>query len=1149
MTHSYFARKLISLTIAALLLSCSFSATAALTVLEDKPPLNVSTVKPNFMFTLDNSGSMQSSYVPDGMDANFGKRCFKNNIANALYFDPAASYPAPKSYVGATDTTIDFPDVPFNAAPWDGFNLTATWRDNTGGGWFNTTGPLDLNSAFRANYEYNSGAQASDTRQKAYYARYTGATPAIPVPGTCYPDASYTLVDVTLEPAAIKQKFANWFSYYRARMLAIKSAAGAAFSDLNKNEFRVGFHTINNFGANYLNVLDFAGMNRENWYKRFYAMTPSGGTPSRASHIRIGEYFRGNGVAAGLPASIDPIQQSCQLNYHFLSTDGYWNEGDPTFAPGNQDDIVPVLPTTIAGLTPGSAWPKLYRESTAAATGSQIKVPTLSDIATYYWATDLRPTLPNNVPTSTADPANWQHVSLYGISIAARGTLPYSFSNSAVTNQTLADIANTANPLVWPNPINNSPSAIDDLWHATVNSRGLFFNVDSAGQLAQAVANALNDAASRAGTGAGAALGNTNLTTGGPDNLAYIPSYKSGQWTGELIAKRLDPDTGLVTGGDVWKHASILDSQTSGTGWDTSRKLITTANGIAVPLRLGSLTTLQKTSLGSPLVVAPFPISEQQAVLNYLRGDKVNEDQTAATSFKFRQRAARLGDIINSDPVAVTTPIAVYADSFNPGYQAFKTANAVRTPMVYFGANDGFVHAVNGEASSTDAGKEVWAYMPSFLFRADPSGIATLTYKPTDLAPKKFTHHFYVDSSLTIRDVDFKRTTQASGSPTPTPTPATATDWRTVLITGVGKGGAGYVALDVTTPPSTASTESAIISANKVLWEFTDPDMGFTYGSPVIMKTRRFGWVAALASGYNNVNGTNAGKGIVYIVDVKTGALLHKFITPDGSASSPIGLANIEAFVPDSTDFTATEIYGGDLLGNVWRFDISGTAAYTTAGIKFAQLRDSASQPQPITTYPVPYADPVTGTRFVAVGTGKLLSVADLTDMQKQTIYNLQDGTVFTPKSTGLPLSRGSLTEVPRATGNANISSTVDGWFQDLTVGTSAERVVKPLQAPLGVLIAFTITPSNDPCDADAYGTAYARTAISGNSVIDPIGGQTYLGGTPGSPQYTGFQLLKVTGGKLVGQVLDNKGSISKLEIPFPGGFQGTVINYREIIE
>jgi type IV pilus assembly protein PilY1 len=1172
MTHSNFIRNSLSAVVSALALACSFAAGAAVTVLTDTPPLNVNTVKPNLMFTLDNSGSMQETSVPDAMNANTGRPCYKNSTANALYFDPAATYTPPKNYVGATDTTIDFPDIPFTAARWDGFNTNASWRNNIGAGWFTTTLPMDLRTNFRADYEYLSTHQATDARQGAYYtvysptAPYTATKPAAAVPGECHDDNAYTRVDVTAASAAIQQKFANWFSYYRSRMLAMKTAAGIAFSDLNKDEYRVGFHTINGFAANYLNVVDFTGAARQAWYTRFYTITPSGGTPSRAAHIRIGEYFRGNGVAAGLPAAVDPIIQSCQANYHLLSTDGYWNEGDPTFTPGNQDSVVPALPAPVTGLTTGAAWPRLYREDSAAATGSQIKVPTLSDIATYYWATDLKPSLTNNVQTTDSDPANWQHLKLFGLSIAARGTLPYSYSNKSITNQTIIDLGDPPpvtipptpyNAKVWPNPTNNTTTAIDDLWHATVNSRGEFFNVDNAQQLASALAEALALIGGGSGTGTGAALGDANLGASGADSLIYVPGYTAGLWTGEIIAKRLDPDTAAVIDERVWLHSKILDSQTAATGWDTGRKILTMAgSGNVVPFRLGSLTAAQKIALGSPLVVAPQIVSEQQAVLNYLRGDATNEDQSALTSFKFRARKSRLGDIINSDPAAVTNPIELYSDTFNPGYQTFKTANAARTPMVYFGANDGLFHAVNGQASGADAGKEVWSYMPSFLFRNDATGVIGLTYKPTDLAPKKFTHRFYVDGSTITRDVDFARTSQVPGTPTPSPTPATTKDWRTVLITGLGKGGNGYVAFDVTTPPSTTAPEATLVSAGTVLWEFTDPDMGFSYGKPIIVKTRRYGWVAILSSGYNNITGPNAGKGVVFVVDIKTGKLLHKFITTDGDAGTPIGLANLEVFVPDVTDFTGTEIYGGDLLGNVWRFDITADSApastYPTSGVKFAQLRDSSNTPQPITTYPIPYTDPVTGTRFVAVGTGKLLNTADLTDSQRQTFYNFRDGSVFVPKTTGLPLARGNLTEITRSTVATDVSSSVNGWYQELVAPASnqpAERIIKAPYAALGTLLVFTITPTNDVCSPGAFGTAYGRNGLSGNSIIDPVGGQSFLGGTVGSDPYVGATLVsnKVGSPKLL--FTTSKGKVGTLSPELPSGFKGTVVNYREIIE
>ena len=42
--------------------------------------------------------------------------------------------------------------------------------------------------------------------------------------------------------------------------------------------------------------------------------------------------------------------------------------------------------------------------------------------------------------------------------------------------------------------------------------------------------------------------------------------------------------------------------------------------------------------------------------------------------------------------------------------------------------------------------------------------------------------------------------------------------WKTILVGGLGKGGRGYYALDITDP-----------AAPKALWEFTHADLGYTY--------------------------------------------------------------------------------------------------------------------------------------------------------------------------------------------------------------------------------------------------------------------------------------------------------------------------------
>jgi type IV pilus assembly protein PilY1 len=194
-------------------------------------------------------------------------------------------------------------------------------------------------------------------------------------------------------------------------------------------------------------------------------------------------------------------------------------------------------------------------------------------------------------------------------------------------------------------------------------------------------------------------------------------------------------------------------------------------------------------------------------------------------------------------------PNASYSDTHNPGYTTFKSSKASRTPLVFVGANDGMLHAFDA-SESTNAGNEVFAVVPYSTFEGpdgtpQSSGLQALA-RPT------YTHHYYMNATPEIRDVDFARTGNslaAIGASTPA-------DWRTLLVTGQGKGGRSFIAVDVTdiTPGSLNETGMA----SKILWEFSHADMGYSYGRPLIAKTRRWGWVVILTSGYNNTTGKGA---------------------------------------------------------------------------------------------------------------------------------------------------------------------------------------------------------------------------------------------------------------------------------------------------
>ncbi len=379
-------------------------------------------------------------------------------------------------------------------------------------------------------------------------------------------------------------------------------------------------------------------------------------------------------------------------------------------------------------------------------------------------------------------------------------------------------------------------------------------------------------------------------------------------------------------------------------------------------------------------------------MLDYLRGDKSNEGVGTAN---FRTRAHALGDIVYSAAIPVGAPSQPYDEAGNPGYPAFAEARKLRTPMVYVGANDGMLHALI-DSTTTDAGKEAWAYIPKALFSAtnpnspsDPTDALSRPFQLGALSYRRggipgFSSKFSVNATPRIWDIDFANTN------TSTP-PKSGNDWRTILVGGLGAGARAVYALDVTTPVALTDTESDIISAKRVLWEFTDDNLGYVYDAPTLVKTRRYGWVVLVASGYNNPGG----KGILYVLNPTDGTILKKLSTDVGTDSDPSGLSAIRAFTPSRKDPYVLQAYGGDLKGNLWRFDLSDPDEAKWKVELIAKLADKSGKAQPITTGVRIEIDQNNNVdRYVFVGTGKLLDQSDLDDRSvTNTLYVIKDGT------------------------------------------------------------------------------------------------------------------------------------------------------------
>lgn len=577
------------------------------------------------------------------------------------------------------------------------------------------------------------------------------------------------------------------------------------------------------------------------------------------------------------------------------------------------------------------------------------------------------------------------------------------------------------------------------------------------------------------GSGVGVSSPSLTLGSGAGATMLYKVTYDSSGWGGTvqgLNITSINASDGTVNTSPVFSTDTSLFQGKGATWWQEGGRVIATGKWSGttftpIPFHWASLTSAQQTALGG------------QTVLNFLRGDKSLEGST------YRARVKALGDIVDSQAVYLGASDAPYSDEYNTGYASYKTSKKNRTPVIFVGANDGMLHAIHGTT-----GVELWAYVPSFLFQGPSSPATPAVDGLQALSSPAYAHRNYVDATPYIQDVDFSAT---GGTTTGTG------DWHTLLVGGLGKGGKGYYAIDVSDASAITSVSTL---TSKVLWEFTDPDMGFTYGRPVIVKTRRWGWVVILTGGYNNITGSTGteGRGVIYIVNAKTGALLQKVYTPAGSITDPSGLAHISAYVPDYTDYTALNVYGGDLMGNVWRFDLtSATASIPAPSVAFAQLTDG-SVAQPVTTEPQIEYESGNLKRWVFVGTGRLLHADDSGSSQKQTFYAIRDGSNLAawdsstiPSGFSFPIQRSALTPVTNLTTGATLTASNPlGWYHDLTGvdsnagGTATERIVVN---PASVAGADIITwvgaiPSTDPCSPGGTSRYYQTDFATGHSLL-----------------------------------------------------------------
>lgn len=438
----------------------------------------------------------------------------------------------------------------------------------------------------------------------------------------------------------------------------------------------------------------------------------------------------------------------------------------------------------------------------------------------------------------------------------------------------------------------------------------------------------------------------------------------------------------------------------------------------------------------------------QQAVLgsaevvNYLRGDRSNEG-------KYRVRQGVLGDIVHSQPVFVGQPdVRLYYGAGFEGagaYVQFAQDQAQRVGVVYVGANDGMLHAFNAET-----GVEVYAFMPAAAINADLKSLSSPDYE----------HRFFVDGEITVADVYSKADKE----------------WKTILVGSMGRGGKAVFALDITDPADV-----------KFLWEksATDiPELGNTLGKPIIAQVANGDWRVLIGNGPNSAAETAQ----LVMIGVESGVATVRTTGVSGNN----GLSAVDAWDTDRDGFYDT-VYGGDLLGNMWRFTGAGGGSAVTSKLFTAIGPDS--NVQPITAAPLVMMNPDTRAVWVYFGTGRYLGDGDVSNKEVQSWYGLiDDGNAVTGRSS--LANPKILLEVPDEEDTTLIQRVTskmtgadlagkDGWYIDLVSPAGdkkGERMVIPNRFERGMLIGTTRIPnSTDACSPGGTGFVMAVDPFTGS--------------------------------------------------------------------
>jgi type IV pilus assembly protein PilY1 len=1019
--------------IGALLLGAVWMITAGLPAVADDTELFVSTsggsgIKPNILFVIDNSGSMDTQVVTQD------------------------NYSAATTYSGSCDTSKVYWRTGIGDAPdcstdrW--FNVSAlkcaaaVTAFTTGGIYIDkvvqydpdnrTSFPRDVGRRWElidrnekgrpVECQADAGIHGSTAADTNRYAR-DGSTSSSGYWGASNQEISWTDTHNSQTYTLYSGNYLNWIGSPGVTKMRIEIVQDVATSLINSiNGVNVGLMYFNEYedatvgsqGGLVAHAMEDISTARANIISKINALTPETWTPLSETLYEAALYFEGQGVRYGDPLSVaeardpgdttqylSPITDTCQQNYIVFLTDGL-----PTL------DVDAT--SAIEGMT------DLAGNTFASTVGATCDIEDdengacFDDLAEFLYQGD-HSTLSGqqNVKTYTIG----FQVDLPVLAQAAQrgGGVYYTADDTASLANALTNILIS---ILDTNQTFSSPSVAVNAFNRTQNLSDLFISVFRP-------------------TGQRHWDGNLKKYRLRPEDATIVDA--NGR-------PAVDPSTGFfsadaqsywsasVDGRDVVKGgaANILPAP-------NSRNIYTYLGTQAVLTHPSNEVATGNMSLTDALLdisgIAGEPTRDE--VIDYIRGEDF-EDWNANNDYTDYRN--QLGDPLHAQPVS-----AIYG----PG---------IRDGLLFFATNDGVLHAFDLES-----GVEQWAFIPPDFLRDQ-----VVLYANESSGEK----HYGIDGDLRVLMIGDNDNLVENGE-------------KVYLYFGMGRGGNFYYALDVTNPAAPEFLwrgDTTTMPKLGQTWATPVPTridiQGATYH---VDNTQHH--VLVLGGGYEadqdeETFSTDSVGNAIYIVDAYSGAVLWSASNAGASQNFATMNRSMDYSIPARIrvvdldgDGRADRFYAGDMGGQVWRFDVTNGATATSlvAGGVIAQLGAAPSLTPAASDIRRFYYTPDVATvntrteNFIHIGIGSGHRGHPLNLTNQDRFYALRDyniGPLTQADFDALtPITDGALT--PVTTANTTVASGSPGWRLDLQVGTGwmGEKVLAEARTFNNQVIFSTFRP------------------------------------------------------------------------------------------